>query len=82
MYFDVVVVGSGNAGQSVAVPLAKAGRSVALVDDLPLGAPVRCEGVPQKIFVANREAIDSVREFGRSRYFRNTKSSLGTNHGT
>jgi len=63
MYFDVVVVGSGNAGQSVSVPLAKAGRSVALVDDLPLGGTCALRGcTPKKYFVANREAIDSVRD--------------------
>lgn len=63
MYFDVIIVGSGNAGQSVAVPLAKAGRSVALIDDRPLGGTCALRGcTPKKYFVANREALDSVKD--------------------
>lgn len=60
--FDVVVIGSGTAGQSVAAPLAQAGLKVALADDRDWGGTCALRGcTAKKFWVANREAGDTVR---------------------
>ncbi|MCM2323863.1 MAG: Si-specific NAD(P)(+) transhydrogenase [Oligoflexia bacterium] len=56
MLFDLIVIGSGPAGKSAALEAARAGRKVALVEELPElgGACVHRSTIPSKAF---REAV-------------------------
>ena len=56
-YYDVLIIGSGSAGQTVAAACAKAGRSVAVVDRLPFGGTCSLRGCePKKVLLAGSEA--------------------------
>lgn len=60
--YDVVVIGSGNAGQAAADGARRAGRRVALVDRRELGGTCALRGcVPKKVLVAAAEAMDTIR---------------------
>jgi len=62
MKYDVIIVDSGTAGQTAALPLSKAGKKVAVIDDrLPGGTCAMRGCTAKKFFVVNREALDSVR---------------------
>ena len=59
MNVDLVVVGTGEAAQSVAYPCRDAGWSVAVVDSRPFGGTCELRGCdPKKILVGVSEAID------------------------
>lgn len=55
--YDVLVIGSGAAGQTVAAACAKAGKSVAVVDRRPFGGTCALRGcLPKKVLLAGSEA--------------------------
>lgn len=59
---DVVVIGTGSAASSVAMPCRKAGWTVAVIDELPFGGTCALRGCdPKKILVGNAEAIEWAR---------------------
>src|SRR3984893_1849944 len=61
-HFDLVVVGTGSAGSSVAYPCRKAGWSVAVVDDQPYGGTCENRGCdPKKVLVGAADVVDWVR---------------------
>ncbi len=63
MKYSTIVVGSGTSGQTVAIKLAQAGHSVALLDDRPLGGTCALRGcTAKKYFVVNRELVDGVHD--------------------
>ena len=56
--FDVAIIGSGSAGQTVAAACASAGRSVLVIDRLPFGGTCALRGcVPKKLLLAGAEAV-------------------------
>lgn len=56
--FEVLVIGSGAAGQTVASECAKAGRAVAVADRLPFGGTCALRGcLPKKVLLAGMEAV-------------------------
>jgi len=56
--FDVIVIGSGVSGQSVAAACAKAGKRVVVVDREPFGGTcARCGCGPKKVLLAAAEAV-------------------------
>lgn len=56
--YDVVVLGTGAAGQTAAAACAEAGRSVAVVDRLPYGGTCAQRGCdPKKVLLAAAEAV-------------------------
>ncbi len=58
--FDLVVIGAGSGGTSVARTCAKAGWKVAIVDSLPYGGTCALRGCdPKKMLIAVTEGIDS-----------------------
>ena len=60
--FDLVVVGTGSAGSSVADPCRKAGWNVALVDDRPYGGTCANRGCdPKKVLVGAADVVDWAR---------------------
>ncbi len=64
--YDLVVLGSGNAGQSAAGLARKAGWSVLVVDDRPVGGTCAQRGcVPKKVLVAATETLDAIGRAGR-----------------
>lgn len=57
--FDLVVIGAGTGGASVARPCAKAGWKVAIIDSLPYGGTCMLRGCdPKKMLVAVTEGKD------------------------
>lgn len=57
--FDVVVIGSGAAGQTVAVELAEAGRSVALVERREMGGTCALRGCePKKVLFSAAATVE------------------------
>lgn len=57
--FDLVVIGAGTGGLSVARPCAKAGWKVAIVDSLPYGGTCMLRGCdPKKMLIAVTEGKD------------------------
>ncbi len=60
--FDLVVIGGGNTGLTVANRVSLAGRRVALVDKGPVGGLCSLAGCnPKKVFVRASEVLDEVR---------------------
>jgi len=56
-HYDVLIIGSGSAGQTVALACAKAGKRVAVVDRLPFGGTCSLRGCePKKVLLAAAEA--------------------------
>ncbi len=56
--FDVIVIGSGVSGQTVAAACAEAGKRVAVIDQDPFGGTcARCGCDPKKVLVAAAEAV-------------------------
>ncbi len=56
--FDVVVIGTGAAGSTVASACAKAGRKVAIVDKRPFGGTCQLRGCdPKKVLVGAEEIV-------------------------
>ena len=56
--YDVLIIGSGAAGQTVAAKCAGAGRTVAVVDRLPFGGTCALRGCqPKKVLLAAVEAV-------------------------
>jgi glutathione reductase (NADPH) len=56
--YDVLIIGSGASGQTVAAACAKAGKRVAVVDRLPFGGTCSLRGCePKKMLLAGAEAI-------------------------
>lgn len=50
-HFDIICIGSGGGGRGVAFPAAKAGRSVAIIDERPFGGTCALRGCePKKVF--------------------------------
>jgi glutathione reductase (NADPH) len=71
--FDVVVIGSGTAGSSVAFKCRSAGWSVAVIDSLPFGGTCALRGCdPKKVLVGAAELLDF------SQRLRATQSVKGT----
>ncbi len=63
--FDLVVVGTGSAGSSVAYPCRAAGWSVAVVDDRPFGGTCANRGCdPKKVLVGAADVVDWARRMG------------------
>ena len=59
--FDVVILGSGNAGMAAAGVVRKAGQSVALVESWDVGGTCPLRGcVPKKVLVAAAQALDQI----------------------
>jgi glutathione reductase (NADPH) len=62
MTFDLVVIGTGSAAQSVAYPCRDAGWSVVIVDSRPLGGTCSQRGCdPKKVLVGISELVDWTR---------------------
>lgn len=60
--FDVVVIGTGTAAQTVAVRCRKGGLSVAIIDELPYGGTCALRGCdPKKMLRRGPEIIDAAR---------------------
>lgn len=60
--FDVVVIGAGSTGLTVAARCAAAGRKVLITDELPYGGTCALRGCdPKKMLVAAAEAVDWIR---------------------
>ncbi|MFC0862539.1 dihydrolipoyl dehydrogenase family protein [Sphaerimonospora cavernae] len=60
--FDVVVIGTGEAGSAVAMQCRAAGRTVAIVDSRPFGGTCGLRGCdPKKVLVGAAEIIDRKR---------------------
>jgi glutathione reductase (NADPH) len=56
--FDLIVVGTGTAAQTVAGRVRKAGRSVAIVDHHPFGGTCALRGCdPKKMLVSGAEQL-------------------------
>jgi glutathione reductase (NADPH) len=57
--FDVLVIGTGEAGSAAAFACADAGLSVAICDNLPFGGTCALRGCdPKKVLVAAEETVD------------------------
>ncbi len=57
--YDVVVLGTGSAGTTVAYACNKEGMSVAIIDSRPFGGTCALRGcVPKKVYTAASEAVD------------------------
>jgi NAD(P) transhydrogenase len=73
--YDVIVIGSGPAGEGAAMKLAKAGRRVALVEDLPKvgGGCTHWGTIPSK---ALRQSIQAVADYRRHPLLQHTVDQL------
>ena len=61
-HYDVLIIGSGAAGQTVAAECASGGRSVAVVDRLPFGGTCALRGcIPKKVLLSAAEAVGRAR---------------------
>ena len=61
-HFDLVVIGTGTAGSTVAHEARKGGWSVAVIDDLPFGGTCALRGCePKKVLVEAAKVIDANR---------------------
>src|SRR5216684_5307647 len=59
--FDLVVIGTGTAGSTVASQCRAAGWSVAVIDSRPFGGTCALRGCdPKKVLVGAAEAVDQV----------------------
>lgn len=57
-HYDVVIIGSGASGQTVAAACAKAGKRVVVIDRRPFGGTCRLRGcIPKKVLLAGAEAV-------------------------
>lgn len=57
--FDLIVIGTGSAGKTVAQTARKAGKSVAIIDKLPFGGTCSQRGCdPKKVLVGAAEVIN------------------------
>lgn len=57
--FDLVVVGTGSAGSTIAYRCRKAGWSVAIIDELPFGGTCALRGCdPKKVLVGAADLVD------------------------
>lgn len=66
---DLLVIGAGMAGQTVATKCAREGWEVAIVDELPYGGTCALRGCdPKKVLVAAAEAWDWCRRFEGRRF--------------
>ncbi|MCP4384008.1 MAG: NAD(P)/FAD-dependent oxidoreductase [Hyphomicrobiales bacterium] len=64
-YFDVVIIGGGNAGMAVTGPARRAGLSVALLEPSLLGGTCSNRGcTPKKVLVAAAQALDEISRAG------------------
>jgi glutathione reductase (NADPH) len=62
MRFDLIVIGSGVAADTVAMRVRQAGWTVAIVDEKPLGGTCALRGCdPKKMLISGAEAIDAWR---------------------
>ena len=60
--FDLVVIGSGTAGQVASARVRKEGRTVAVVDHRPFGGTCALRGCdPKKMLISGAEAVDAAR---------------------
>lgn len=60
--YDLIVVGSGAAGLSVAYEIRQAGKSVAVIDDRPYGGTCANRGCdPKKVLIGAAEVLDWTR---------------------
>ena len=74
--FDVFVIGSGIAGQTVAKACAKAGKSVAIADDREYGGTCSNRGCdPKKVILGATEAVEMLKNLGQKGIFGKTKIS-------
>src|SRR5260221_13356562 len=60
--YDLIVIGTGTAGQTAAGRVRRAGRSVAVIDHRPFGGTCALRGCdPKKMLVSGAEAVDFAR---------------------
>src|SRR5882762_1239212 len=60
--YDLIIIGTGTAAQVAAGRVRKAGRSVAVIDNLPFGGTCALRGCdPKKMLVSGAETIDMTR---------------------
>src|SRR5271154_4844451 len=60
--FDVVVIGSGSAASQIASACKGAGKSVAVIDEKPLGGTCVLRGCdPKKVLVGAADVVDQAR---------------------
>ncbi len=63
MTFDLIVIGSGSAGSSVAGACRRAGWRVTMIDERPFGGTCALRGCdPKKVLVGVAEAVDRTRQ--------------------
>ena len=61
--FDLIVIGTGSAGKTVAQTVRKAGKTVAIIDKLPFGGTCSQRGCdPKKVLVGAAELVDRVEQ--------------------
>ena len=60
--YDLIVIGTGTAAQVASARVRRAGRSVAVIDNLPFGGTCALRGCdPKKMLVAGAETVDMTR---------------------
>ena len=76
--FDLVVVGSGSAGSTIATQCRAAGWNVAVVDKRPFGGTCALRGCdPKKVLVGAAAALDTARAFDGKGVSPNGLASIG-----